>query len=212
MRSTPIALVAVCIVAGCVEGETRTGRDGDADGSTAWVTADRLNRRTCPSANCGVVGQLFFREKATILQDSSGWARISRYYDASCRNGESEYVDSGNARCESSNGIVEGRFAEWVSLQYLSSTRPADPAAGAEGYHALVSGSDDYGRFGDAFAEAAADLIQSGQCSRADFEEMGGWYKSTTRHPNEPIYFTYCGGMTAANRLYLNAETGSLVR
>ena len=88
----------------------------------SWVTSDRLNRRTCPSTRCGVVGQFFFREAARILETKNGWARISGYYDASCVNGRSEYVDEGNAECNPDNGIVDGRLAEWVSTQFLSET------------------------------------------------------------------------------------------
>ena len=183
--------------------------ESDAEGRAAWVTADRLHRRTCPNSSCGSVGVLFFREKATVYEEKAGWARISKYYDASCENGRSEYVDSGNARCESANGIVEGKFAEWVAVQHLSSTSPSDPAAGATGDYALVSGSDDYRLHKDAFARAAAELITSGRCRRADFEEMGGWMKSTT-HRNRPVYFTYCGGMHLRNKLYLDASTGRI--
>ena len=187
--------------------------NGDVGGESidAWVTADRLNRRTCPEVTCGSVGVLFFRGGVTVYEERNGWVRISRRYDASCYNGESEYVDSGNAACNEENGIVDGRFAEWVSEAYLSSERPSDPAAGATGDHALVSGSDDYRVYSDVFAKAASELIAAGSCSRADFEEMGGWFKSSFR-ADEPIYFTYCGEMILDNRLYLNASTGEVFR
>jgi Protein of unknown function (DUF4236) len=174
-----------------------------------WVTADRLNRRTCPSTACGIVGQLFFREAATIYEQKNSWARISTYYDASCNNGRSEYVESGNNQCKSENGIVDGKFAEWVSVQFLSQDRPPDPAAEAKVTEALVAQSDDYRIYKAAFVRAAEDLISTGQCSAADFKEMGGWMKSIS-HKDQPIYFTYCGGLTVANRLYLNAETGKI--
>jgi zinc-ribbon domain len=177
-----------------------------------WVTVDRLNRRTCPSPACGIVGQLFFREAATVYEQSGGWARISNYYSASCVNGRSEYVDSGNSRCTRDNGIVDGKFAEWVSAEFLSQNRPPDPAAGATGIEALVAGSDDYRIYKAAFVRAAQSLISSGQCSEADFREIGGWWKSTEQHRDQPIYFTYCGGFTLAYRLYLNAETGEIFR
>lgn len=173
-----------------------------------WVTSDRLNRRTCPDIKCGIVGRLFFREKATVLEQKGGWARISKYYDASCRNGKSQYVDAGNAACRPDNGIVRGRFAEWVSLKFLARTRPADPGAKATGDYALVQGSDDYRIYKDAFAKAAAKLISSGRCTAKEFREMGGWAKSSNRRG--PIYFMYCGGSRASNRLYLNAETGRI--
>ena len=89
----------------------------------------------------------FFRESVTIHEEKSGWARVTHYYDASCFNGQSRFVDAGNAACTATNGIVNGQLAEWVSVQYLSSMRPPDPAAGATGDYALVSGSDDYGKY-----------------------------------------------------------------
>jgi hypothetical protein len=188
------------------------GNEASVSDIDAWVTADRLNRRTCPQPSCGSVGVQFFRDGVTIYERSNGWARITGPYNASCFNGVSEYVDSGNDACEEANGIVDGRFAEWVSAQYLSSERPPDPAAGATGDYALVSGSDDYAAYKDAFAKAASGLIANGSCSRGDFEEMGGWLKSSLRGAEEPVYFTYCGGFTIADRLYLNASTGEVFR
>jgi hypothetical protein len=152
-----------------------------------------------------------FREKATIYEEKDGWARVSKYYDAFCQDGLSEYVDSGNAACTEGNGIVNGGFAEWVSVKYLSNARPVDPGAGAKGDYALVSGSDDYRKYKDAFAKAAAELITSGQCDPQDFKNMGGWVKSTT-HRDSPVYFTYCGEMRIQDRLYLNAATGDIFK
>lgn len=191
------ALAAIAIPA-------HAARDG-------WVTVDNLNRRTCPMPTCGVVGMLKFREKATILEEKGGWARITKYYDASCVNGISQYVDSGNRKCESSNGINNGQFAEWVASKYLSPNRPADPAANAPANYALVKGSDDFRIYKDAFAKAADKLIASGRCSAGDFREMGGWMKSSN-HRSKPIYFTYCGGMRSGNKVYLNAATGEIMR
>ena len=171
-----------------------------------WVTVDRLNRRTCPSAACGIVGQLFFREAATVYEQRGGWARISNDYAASCVNGRSEYVDTGNNRCTPDNGIVDGRFAEWVSAEFLSQEQPPDPAAGATGIEALVAQSDDYRIYKAAFEKAAQSLISSGQCSEADFREIGGWLKSSD-HRDQPIYVMYCGG----GWTYLDAATGEIL-
>src|SRR5690606_32521584 len=103
-----------------------------------------------------------YRERVTILEEREGWARITEPYDASCIAGRSEYVDSGNDACDPSNGIVDGKFSEWVSLQYLSEEAPPDPAAGATGLHALIANSDDYRRYADAFASAASQLLADG--------------------------------------------------
>ena len=60
------------------------------------------------------------------------------------------------------------------------------------------------------FAKAARELINDGTCTEDDFKEMGGWMASTTR--GKGIYFTYCGGMTLSNKIYLDAVSGSVSR
>lgn len=213
-----LVAVGLGIIAAAYFGLSSMGRlpsigdrtSGESPQSEAWVTAERLNRRTCPSADCGSVGQFFSRDRVDVFEEKDGWVRVSQYYDASCWAGVTEYVDSGNDACTEENGVVDGRFAEWVSSEYLSPSRPPDPAAGATGMNALVANSDDYARYGDSFARAVGELIASQQCSRADFEEMGGWLKSSFH--DGPIYFTYCRGMTIQNRIYLNAESGEVFR
>ena len=72
--------------------------------------------------------------------------------------------------------------------------------------------SDDLSKYESAFVKATTDLVASGHCTLREVEEHGGWVKSTTTYRNEPVYFVYCGGFTTANRIYLNAETGSIFK
>ena len=181
-----------------------------SDGSERhWVVTPRLERRTCPSQRCGIVGQLFFREGVKLLERKGEWARISEPYHAACEGGRSAYVDKGNAECTAENGIADGKFAEWVLAASLSPDRPADPAETASAAERLVAQSDDFTEHRVAFVKAANELIESGRCSASDFEEQGGWMKSSN-HRDEPIYFMYCGGMTLDNRIYLNARDGRI--
>lgn len=211
MRVT--GLFALVFVAGCNSAPTDSGETGEvSDGEgKLWVTSQYIDRHTCASETCGVVGRLSFREGTTILETEGDWARITQPYDASCVNGVSEYVDEGDANCTVDNGIVEGRFAEWVQLADLSPARLADPAETAAENERVVAQSDDFAQHRDAFVTAATQLIADGRCTAAEIEEMGGWVKSTNER-NRAIYFTYCGGMTTANRLYLNVETGEIYR
>lgn len=215
-----LAAVILLGVAACGQGsdEGMSNTSSEANNESAdvpagserlWVTSQRLDRRTCPSERCGVVGQLFFREAANVLERRGGWARITNPYHAGCEGGRSANVDRGNAACDTENGITDGKFAEWVLAASLSPNRPADPAETASNAERLVAQSDDFMHHRAAFVRAANELIESGRCTAADFEEQGGWMKSTN-HRDEPVYFTYCGGMTVANRIYLNAETGRI--
>lgn len=171
-----------------------------------WVTADRTNRYSCPSIKCGIAGHLMFRESVDAFEKKGIWVRITKAYSASCVKGESEYIKEGNKACTNINGIKDGRFSEWVQLKDLSDKLPADPAENADGDYLLVKGSDDYRIHKDIFAKAARKLITEGICSETDFQDMGGWMASTNRGAG--IYFTYCGGMSMNNKIYLNAMTG----
>lgn len=77
-----------------------------------WVISQRVSRHTCPSITCGIVGELFYRESVTPIEVQGDWARVSKSYDASCTNGRSDYVDTGNDQCNRGNGI-------WVEAAYL---------------------------------------------------------------------------------------------
>lgn len=211
-----LLLIAGLAVTGCSDPAEPAAGQASAPAESAptnyeqlWTTTERAARRTCPSTSCGVVGQLMFRESAHVYERRDDWARITEPYPASCNGGSSEHVDTGDARCVEDNGIVDGRFAEWVRLSELSQTRPAHPADTATADERLVAQSDDFAQHREAFVGATATLIQQGRCTAADFEEQGGWIKSSN-HPDKPIYFTYCGGMTVGNRIYLDAQTGRL--
>lgn len=173
-----------------------------------WVTVDSANRRTCPSTECGVVGKLFFRESAKVVETKNGWGRVSKFYDASCVGGRSQYVDSGRADCTASNGIVDDQFAEWIKLDLLSEARPADPGQNASGTAKLIAQSDDFHRYESEFVKAAETLMASGRCTAQDFTDMGGWVKSTNK--GQGIYFAYCGG--GSDRVYLDVASGRTFR
>lgn len=179
--------------------------------NTLFVNVERVQRRTCPSITCGNVGWISERQVVEALEKKDGWVRITQQYDASCVDGQSEYVDDGKKTCTPDNGITSGKFAEWVPMSALSKERPADPAATATDSEALIAQSDDFKRYRKAFVEVTNRLIADGRCTADDFREMGGWIKSVNQNRNEPVYFTYCGGMTAANKVYINAETKRVI-
>lgn len=175
-----------------------------------WVTTDRTARHTCPSTECGVAGRLMFREGVDVLEKKGDWARITKTYSASCVGGKSEYVKDGNKACTTANGIRDGKFAEWVQIKDFSKNRPNDPAENATGDDSLIKGSDDYRIYKAKFSQAARQLIDEGTCTEGDFIEMGGWMASSNR--GQGMYFTYCGGMSLSNKVYLDANTGKTSR
>lgn len=75
-----------------------------------------------------------------------------------------------------------------------------------------IKGSDDYAKYAQVFLKASMALVRSGTCTLKDLRNMGGWVKSTTTYRNHPVYFTYCGGMTISNRLYLDVSNGRVFK
>lgn len=82
MRGIFVSALVVAL-AGCGEPQPAdTGAPGAtaqieaaADAATFeqyWVTTERLDRRTCPSRRCGVVGQLMFHEAARVYETADG--------------------------------------------------------------------------------------------------------------------------------------------
>ena len=101
-------------------------------------------------------------------------------------------------------------FQNGLNLVILAVERPSDPAENASGDDTLIKGSDDYRIYKKEFSSAARKLINEGVCTESDFKEIGGWMASSNKGEN--IYFTYCGGMTLSNRIYLDVKSGKTFR
>ena len=160
----------------------------------AYVTADRLHVRLAPSLYADVIGVLHGGQKVEILEMYEGWSRISRYYDGSAEE------DS-------------GRVARWVASAYLSQTGPGHDAAQVSPASPLgraIDRSDDSHVHRSSFLMAARRLVERGQCTVSDFEKIGGWVQSFSHGAS--VYFTYCGGLLANNRIYLDVNSGRIFR
>lgn len=172
-----------------------------------FVTSERAVRHTCASATCGDVGELFYRERVEVFETVDGWVRVSQPYDAACFNGRSEYVDALNDQCTTSNGIVDGKFAEWIAAAELSTEKPEDLSAGKSGIAAAMAHSDDYLTHGVKFEAAAAKLMQSGLCTDEELAASYG-FSASTNYPGRPVYFVFCG----EGRRWIDLSTMAIVK
>ena len=204
-------LAAVVVIGGLVAlmpgGDEPVVAQVEAPMPSHWVTTQRLARYTCPSTGCGVVGEFYYRQGVDIYEERNGFARVTKFYDASCTNGRSDYVDSGPAGCTKVNGIENGQFAEWVELSALSTERPADPGEGATGTAELVADSDDFNIYQAQFVRAAETMMAQGMCTAEQIREIGGFWYAPSRKP-DPVYFIWCGDV----QYYLDASTGEIWR
>lgn len=176
--------------------------------TAAWIGVRSLDRHSCASETCGVVGQHFFAERVDIMEVSGAWARITRPYDASCKSGRSEYISGGNSVCDSANGITHGKFAEWVERAGLTTTEPtepAEPSASDTGIRSLIRNSDNFDLYETQLVRAAEDTMAQKFCTLDDFEQNGGWLESQD-YKSKQYYFALCGG----GKVYVDISSGEV--
>ncbi len=158
-----------------------------------YVSSETLDVRLAPNDGARVTNTLYEKQKVDVLEIKDGWGRISRYYDGTI---------------EGEEGVV----ARWVlmsrltgrpiSIQQSSNQEPSR-------LELAIRSSDNFTTYRNAFINASRKLLDEGKCDLGDFQEMGGWVRSSNYKP-KPVFFTYCGGMSKENRIYLNAKTGQL--
>lgn len=157
-----------------------------------YVDAVTLGIREQPDLNAypDVDKKLYRGDKVHLLEKKTGWGRISDYY---------VYEDGGP------------EVAEWIPLDGLIVEAPVitseERTKTLTGY---IEGSDDFLTYKEKFLTTTDTLLKEGICSPKDFEELSGWVRSVT-FGTEPVYFIYCGGLSQANKIYLNVETGKII-
>ena len=180
-----LIFIAACLLSTLAISETTPQSD-------YYVSADRLSVRLGPSGNSIITNTLNKNQKIEVFEIKNGWARISKYYDG---------------KVEGKNGEV----ARWVSARHLSKSKSADNFMNNTPLEKSIKSSDNYAEHRDNFINISIELINSGTCSLADYKEQGGWVRSSSHKP-KPIYFTYCGGISKNNKVYINAKTGKIYK
>lgn len=135
-------------------------------GADYYVLSDRLNVRSYPE-NDSLIRSVLRKGDKVVSQEVKGeWVRISGYM----------VHDSGRD------------VADWVHLDYLSTTKPVITAEEKQKtFAALIKKSDDMLTHQAQFIIATEKLIDDGQCTFEDFELVGGWIRSIN-YKTEPVY------------------------
>jgi hypothetical protein len=158
-----------------------------------YVVSEKLNVRLAPNKRGKITNTLYKRQKVEVFEIRDSWARVSRYYDGTVEG-------------------LSGDVARWVFSKHLSTKRPAEEKVSVNSPIAkAIKSSDDFAKHQQVFESVSEKLVNSGKCKLSDFQDIGGWLRSTAHKP-KPVYFTYCGGMSKNNRIYVNTLTGKTFR
>ena len=184
---------------------------GKGPAEAFWVNRDGVEKHSCPSAGCGVVGRLSFRDPVALHGSDGAWVRISEARKALCVNGRTRIIREGNDRCDPANGIYSGVFYEWIPAEYLSKTLPSSGSAETDEYESIVSGSENFRIHRDVFAGAAKDLVEAGTCTKEELADQGGFSRAAGAS-GPSVYIAYCGGDTMSDRVFLDVKSKELFR
>jgi hypothetical protein len=133
-------------------------------------------------------GVAYYGEQLNVMERRGDWIRIAPIYQLEEGADEvSQWVNSANLSVEP----VKLSGSDWFDV-----------------LQKYIENSDHYMSFQEAFLEASTQLIKGKQCRLADFEEVGGWIKSINHQ--DSVYFTYCGGIEAEHKIYLNVASGEI--
>jgi hypothetical protein len=187
LRVLLTVLMATCVVASAFAVAGAPGR--------YVVTTEQLNVRLA-SDRTGKVTKIFYQgQKIKVLEVSNGWARISEYYDGA-------------------NDGIAGSVAQWVRATHLAALPPPKAKikvdVNSPVFQAIKS-SDDLDVHQGVFVTVSAKLVESGQCKLSDFRDIGGWWRSAAHNPRS-VYYTYCGGASNDDRIYVDTATGRTFR
>jgi len=154
-----------------------------------YVAEDKLGIRESADRDAFVDRYLYKGDPVHLLEKKNGWGRVSAYF---------VYEQGGP------------EVAEWIPLDGLVEEAPViTPEERRKTIQGYISGSDDYVEFEDMFLNTTDQLLRDDTCSPVDFEELGGWVKST-RFTDRDVYFVYCGGLKLADKIYLDVRSGEV--
>lgn len=138
----------------------------------------------------GFVHRFLYRgEPVFLYEKQDGWGRLTPFY---------VYEEGGP------------EVAEWIPLEGLVIDPPVITAEERrETVLSYILNSDDLDIFKTIFIQTTDKLLSDKTCVPGDFKELGGWVRSII-YQEDDVYFIYCGGLGHANKIYLNAKTGSI--
>lgn len=179
------------------------------------VTAGTLNVRLAPNTTGKTSSRLHRGQVVGVLEVKDGWARISRYYDGASEGLSGSVAHWVFATHLSAKPSIENSFAR-LPAKPPAEVLPAQPPPGEKiivtaSLLDAIKSSDDLPKYESTFAWVSTRLVDSGTCKLSDFRDIGGWWRSASHKPR-PVYYTYCGGGSNSDRIYVDTTTGETFR
>lgn len=168
---------------------TQTIADLKPENMEFYIDVEKLGIREAASMDAFVDRYLYKGDKIRLLEKKNGWGRVSAYF---------VYEQGGP------------EVAEWIPLEGLVEQAPViSPEERKKTIQNYIAGSDDLVQYEEMFLMTTDKLLNDGSCTPVDFEELGGWVRST-KYSDRDVYFIYCGGMKLADKIYLDVRTGEV--
>jgi hypothetical protein len=141
-----------------------------------------------PTFESQVVGKTELREVVKVYEERNRWSRVQSWVNET--TGKSQWIYNEHLSLENPGDTVQERYRDIKQL---------------------IVRTDDFEQHEARFIELTDQVLQSQQCSQSDLEQLQGWIRSFN-YPDEPIYYSYCGGLDVEDKLYINLDNGDIFR
>jgi hypothetical protein len=141
-----------------------------------------------PNFESQVVGKTELREVVKVYQEKGRWSRVQSWINET--TGKSQWIYNEHLSTEHPGVTVQERY---------------------QTIKQLIASTDDFEQYEARFIELTDSVLQSKQCSEEDLTQLKGWIRSFN-YPDEPIYYSYCGGLEVEDKLYINLDSGDVFR
>jgi hypothetical protein len=153
-----------------------------------FVISPGVEKFAKPNFESQVVGKTELRELVKVYEQNGRWSRVQSWINET--TGKSQWIYSEHLSTEHPGITVQERYRT---------------------IKALIAGTDDFEQNEARFIELTDTALKSKQCREEDLAQMQGWIRSFN-YPDEPIYYSYCGGLEVEDKLYINLDNGDVFR
>lgn len=173
------------------------------------VNADVLKIRTGPSSKYKHSYSMYKQQETKVYELQDGWARISKS-KTNAKWAYAKFLTKNTPK--KSKPTIEKKPEPQAKEEPKIEVNEAPPKQEEKTkfvdrrLQRIISKSDGFKQHSKMFILVSQKLVSSQICKVTDFRKTRGWIEI---YENE-LYFTYCGGFSRKNKIFLNLKTNEL--
>ncbi len=169
-----------------------------------YVNADVLKIRLGPSSSYEHSYSMYHKQKTNVYEFKNSWARVSK----SKSNSKWAYAKflspvKVDKKTETSKKSTPKKTKKTTKKKVTKAKKNKVDTRLLK----YIAKSDNYEKHSKVFINVSQRLIANRVCKISDFRKTSGWMELS----KDEMYFTYCGGFTKKDKIYINLVTNEII-